>query len=108
MLQQVKIFHFSPTGSVGRVSGINLFRCLSLVISGIPHTISAEPFLIFLIDKIIFLLAVMQSIVCFAYSEMFLQAFTHLVQFLPCYENLHALTKQTACKASCKMYCCLA
>lgn len=75
MLQQVQIFHFSPTGSFGTVSGINLFHCLSLVISGIPHTISAEPFLIFLIDKIIFLFAVMQSIICFAYSEMFFVGF---------------------------------
>lgn len=77
--------HFFLTGSFGMVSGMNLFHCLFPVISGITHTIPTEPFLIFLIGEIIFLLAVTQCVICFTFIEMILLAFTHFIQLLLCY-----------------------
>lgn len=94
--------HFFLAASFGTVSGMNLFHCLFPVISGIVHRIPTEPFLIFLVGKIIFLLAVTQCVIRFNFIEMILLAFTHFIQLLPCYESLLALTKQMACKAFCK------
>jgi len=77
--------HFFLTGSFGTVSGMNLFHCLFPVICGIMHTVPSEPFLIFLIGEIIFLLAVTQCVICVTFIEMILLAFTHFIQLLPCY-----------------------
>lgn len=78
-----------------------LVHCLFPVISGITHTIPTEPFLIFLVGEIIFLIAVTQCVIWFTFVEIILLAFTHFIQFLPCYQSLPPLTKQTACKTFC-------
>lgn len=91
--------HFFFTGSFGMVSGMNLFHCLFPVISGITHTIPTDPFLIFLLGKIIFLLAVTQCVICFTFIETILLAFTRFIQLLLCYWSLLALTKKMAGKA---------
>lgn len=98
--------HLFPTRFFGMASGLNLFHCLFPVISGITRTIPAEPFLIFLIGRIIFLLTVTQCVTCFTFIELLCLAFMYFVQFLPCYESLHTLTKQMACKTFCIMYQC--
>lgn len=79
--------HLFLTGFFGMVSGLNLFHCLFPVISGITHTIPAEPFLTFLIGKIIFLLTVTQCVTCFTFIELVWLAFMYFVQLLPCYES---------------------
>lgn len=78
-----------------------LVHCLLPVISGITHTIPTEPFLIFLIGEIIFLIAVTQCVICFTFIEIILLAFKHFIQLLPCCQTLPPLTKQTAYKAFC-------
>lgn len=98
--------HLFPTGFFGMASGLNLFHCLFPVISGITHTIPAEPFLISLIGRIVFLLTVTQCVTCFAFIELLWLTFMYFVQLLPCYESLRTLTKQMACEAFCIMYQC--
>lgn len=85
--QQGQIFPQCISSSLAPLEQCQEWTCfivLFSVTSGIMHTIPTEPFLIFLIGKIIFLLAVTQCVICFTFIEIILLAFTHFIQLLTC------------------------